>query len=386
MLSRSCAALAIAAAAPSLRAQSFEDLTIVRNPELPYVSLLEIEAGLIGAKANTEDEAAGLEDAFGWDGHVFFHDAFGSADGSIDVYAGRDGGYLALRDGQLVGNDTVTRLELRGRLWQFYREGAYRGDTFVPIGRYEGKDFEAYLGFGREASPGLYMEFGPFYRRNTFDRNDDTDPTYVIPVDYDAYGGRIFLEQKTVQHDRRRGIPQDGYILTVMAEREWNESDEPFGSAGFTTQLPSAVWRGRGRLEWYVPQTDDSTWEIFVLGAYSDENDRVWNYEAQRPQGNLWVDGQIRFRLHFGETFTLVPFVHGQFVRILEEDGAGADKKTFFGGGAETFLHLSDSISVNAWYSYLDNESRPPVRIDEDVHGEHMFFGGMVFRFGGRRR
>ena len=58
----------------------------------------------------------------------------------------------------------------------------------------------------------------------------------------------------------------------------------------------------------------------------------------------------------------------------------------FFGGGAEMWLNFSDALSLNAWYSYLNNESRPPVSTTEDVYGEHMFFVGMVLRFTGVRR
>jgi len=83
---------------------------------------------------------------------------------------------------------------------------------------------------------------------------------------------------------------------------------------------------------------------------------------------------------------SFTPFVHAQYLRILDETGQNADSKLFFGGGLETWLHFSEAVSVNAWYSFLDNESRPSVSINEDLHGQHMFFAGLVLRFGGKRR
>ena len=52
----------------------------------------------------------------------------------------------------------------------------------------------------------------------------------------------------------------------------------------------------------------------------------------------------------------------------------------------ETYWHLGQMLSVHAYYSYLDNENRPSIRIDQDLRGEHMFYVGMIARFGGRRR
>ena len=49
-------------------------------------------------------------------------------------------------------------------------------------------------------------------------------------------------------------------------------------------------------------------------------------------------------------------------------------------------LHFSETVSMNAWYSYLDNESRPPVGIANDVHGQNMFFVGFVLRIGATHR
>jgi len=385
-ISRTLIALALGGPAA---AQSFADLTEVRNPTNPYSSLFEIEAGVIGARAVEEDAAVGLQDDISWDGHIFYRDdSFSARRGTIEAYAGRDGLYGGFYDGKLVGDDTVTRLELRARPWQFYRDGSYNGDKFVPNGLYEGRDYEAYLGFGREASQGLYVELGPYYRKNDFDRGDLTpSPSlFAIPPDYSAYGGRLFLEQSTLQMDRRRAMARDGYVLTLIGEREWNDSTGAFGANGFTTELPSAVWRMRGRLEWYVPSSDSTIWEIFARGGWNDEKDRVVNAEAQRPLGSQWADVFLRLRIHLGNSWTVTPFAEGQYSRVPEAGGSGSDKKVFFGGGVESYFHVSEAISLHGWYSFIDNESRPSILVDEDSHGEHMFYLGLVMRFGAERR
>jgi hypothetical protein len=376
------------ALATSLSAQSYDDLTTFRNQRLPFSQILQIRAGAFGSLAKDKDPAAGLDDELAWDGSVWFHDdSFGNRNGQLDAYAGRDGFVASIIDGKVVGSDTVSRLQLSARLWPFYREGFYRGSSFVPVGRYEGKDWDAYLGFGREAAEGLFIEFGPYYGKKSFDRNQDTAPNYVIPDDHATYGGRIHIEQNTVQLDRNSGLPRSGFIATAVIEREWNDSQNQFGvTSGFLTELPSAVWRARGKLQWYVPQSSDSAWEILAGAMLTDEKDRVVDYDAQHPQGNLWVDAQLRLRVPVGDSFTLIPFAQGQFVRILQEDGNSADRKLFAGGGLETWLHFSESVSFNAWYSYLSNESRPSVSIDQDLHGQHMFFAGFVLRFGSSRR
>jgi hypothetical protein len=71
---------------------------------------------------------------------------------------------------------------------------------------------------------------------------------------------------------------------------------------------------------------------------------------------------------------------------VVDETGFDSTKDFFFGGGVESYWHLGDSISLHGWYSYLDNENRPSIRIDRDVHGEHMFYLGMVVRFASTRR
>ncbi len=387
MQAPSCKFVVLALVAPVF-GQSFDDLTTYRNPSLPFSELLQFRAGMFGSVANQDDQTAGLTDEVAWDGSAYFHsDSFGGRNGEVDAYAGRDGLVGSIRDGKVIGSDTVSRLQLSARLWPFYREGFYRGKSFVPVGRYEGRDWDAYLGFGRMAAEGLFVEFGPFYGKKDFKRNETTAVNYVIPDGYKVYGGRVHLEQNTLRMDRRSGLPREGYLATIVAEREWNDSQGTFGVlSGFETELPSSVWRARARLEWYVPQASESAWEIFASSALTDKTDRVVDYDAQHPQGNLWVDAQLRLRLPLGDSFTLTPFVHGQFVRILREDGGSGEQKFFTGAGVESWLHFSESVSMNAWYSFLDNESRPPVSTTSDLHGQHMFFVGLVLRFGGQRR
>jgi len=181
-------------------------------------------------------------------------------------------------------------------------------------------------------------------------------------------------------------MPHDGYVVTVCGEREWNDSSNAIGTAGFSTTLPSAVWRVRGRLEWYLPSSDTTVFEVFANGGWHDEKDRLESSESQRPLGNQWVDAQLRLRFHAGTSVTLTPFVQGQYSRLLQEDGFGADKKFFFGAGAEAYFHMSEAFSLHAWYSWLDNENGPSISIDQDVHGQQMFFLGMVLRLGATRR
>ncbi|GAB4153738.1 MAG: hypothetical protein Fur0037_22510 [Planctomycetota bacterium] len=372
------------------RAQTFDDLSMIRNRPSPYSSVLQLRAGMIGDFAKKEKPAFGLKDETGWDGSVYYrNDTFLGRPGTTELYAGRDGAFLSLHDHTLVGNETSSVIELKSRYFSFFREGYYRDGDFVPTGRYEGGDYEAYLGFGRPIAQDMRMELGPYYRKNRFSRS--TDPSIVqnftIPEDYTAYGFHVFLEQSTVQLDRRLGTPTQGFLLTVVADQEWNDSSGPIGQTGvFETELPSSIWRLRGRLEWYLPQSDSSVWEVFATGAYSDEKDRIVNYEAQHPQGNAWADVQLRYRIMLGDSVTLTPFATGQFTRILDELGTSSDKEFFLGYGAETWIHFSESLSMNAWYSFVDNESRPSVSVDDDRHGQHMFYAGMVARFGGQRR
>lgn len=373
-----------------LAAQSYVDLTEARTPANPYASLFEIEAGVVGTHAVEEAKDVGLTNELSWDGHVYYRDeSFSSRRGTLEAYAGRDGLYAGFYDGKLIGDQTVTRLEFRGRPWQFYRDGSYRGSNFVPNGLFEGSDYEGYLGFGKEAEQGLYVELGPFYRRNTFRKSSLTggSSSFAIPEDYAAYGGRLFIEQNNAQMDRRRGVAQSGYVLTLMGEREWNDNQGIIGdTASGETELPSGLWRAHARLEWYIPSSDTMTWEIYGRGGWNDQKDRVVNDDASRPLGDQWADVQARLRISLGNSWTVTPFVQGQYSKITSADSAADERKFFFGGGVESYFHLSEAFSVHGYYSYINNESRPSILVDEDAHGEHMFYVGLVMRFGAQRK
>ncbi|MFT4841049.1 MAG: hypothetical protein ACI8UD_003194 [Planctomycetota bacterium] len=381
---------AVVACGATATAQSFQQLVDSRNSANPYSSVFQIEAGAIGVQAQGRDannELRGLEDTISWDGNVYYRDdEFGSRRGTLEAYAGRDGIFAGFQDGKLIGDDTVTRFEFRARPWMFYRDGYYEADELRQNGFFEGSEYEGYIGFGREAQDGLYIELGPYYRQHDFERSDLTFSNYTLPEAYAAYGLRMYLEQRAVQMDRRRGLPQQGFVLTLIGEREWNDSSAPFGQIGFTnTRLPNSAWRARGRLEWYIPASDAATWEVFVNGGMHDEKDRLQSIQGQRPLGNQWADGQLRLRFNIGQSMTLTPFANVQYSRTSKQDG-GATKDFFLGGGVETYVHFSESLSLHAWYSFVENENRPSVSIEEDLRGEHMWFVGMVLRLGASRR
>ncbi len=373
-------------------AQSFQQLVDSRNGTGAYSSIFQIEAGAIGALAQGRDSSniqRGLEDTISWDSRVYYRDEqFGSRRGSLEAYAGRDGIFAGFSDGKIIGDDTVTRFEFHARPWMFYRDGYYQADELRQNGFFKGSDYEGYVGFGREANDGLYIEFGPYYRKYDFKRSALTFPvgSYQLPEDYTAYGGRVYLEQRVVQMDRRRGVPQKGFVLTLIGEYELNDASRSFGTSTFQTTLPDVAYRARGRLEWYIPASDSATWEVFATGGMHDKKDRIQSIEGQKPLGNQWADVQLRLRFHLGQSFVITPFANVQFSRTLKQDGLGNTKDFFLGGGAEAYLHMTQSLSMHAWYSFVENENRPSVSIEEDLRGEHMFYVGMVLRLGASRR
>ena len=374
--------------APCPLAQSYDDLTFVRNRPSAYTSLLQVRAGVLGAVPAKEDKPIGLESEYGFDGHVFYrNDQFDGRDAQIQAYAGRDGAYVGVLEGVLLGRGNWSRLELSTRYFPFYRDGFYSGGDFVPTGRYEGNDYALGLSLNREVAEDLRVEVGGFYRKNKFDRNEDTAAGYTVPDDYDAYGARLWVEHNTLELDRNTGRPEDGFILTLAIDKEFNDSDGRLGTAGiFESSLPSSVIRARGHLEWYFPQSGTNTWELFADGSFSDKKDRVYNSDAQKPIGYLWIDGELRYRFDVGQALTLAPLAKAQFVQSVKEDGAGSDTNMFFGGGLDAALNVGDNISLIADYSFLSNPSRPPVSATSDAFGEHRFFLGMEVRFAGQRR
>lgn len=375
--------LALAAMAP---AQSYEDLRLVRGRPSHFASTFEFRVGAAGSISEAEDESLRRENKIGLDGHAYYHnERFSSQAAHLDAYAGRDGAVVSIRQNGADGS--ASRIELDYRYAPFYREGIYRNDDFIPTGLYEGDNYGAYLGFGRIAGQGLHVEVGPYVRKYTFDANSHTAASYSLPDDFLAYGIRAFAEHNTLQLDGQTGRPSDGFILTVRFEAERNDSDATFGTPLYQSRLPSGLWRARAHLEWFVPQRDLGTWAFQADAGWSDDDDRINNYDAIDPIGHMWVDGELGVRWDFGSSgqFAVTPFVGAQWVRALQENGAGTDEEFFFGGGARMILDLGDAMSLYADYSYSQNESRAPVSTVEDVLGEHQFFVGIELRVGARR-
>lgn len=367
-----------------LPAQSYDDLTLVRNRKNEGQDLLQVRAGVgLGFPAGTEDKSIGLESVTAPYGHVYYRRrGFTAQRAVLLAYAGFDGVYVTAKDDPDLGGEAQSRLELFGRFFPFFREGFYRNKDFVPTGRYEGRNWGVALGTSRIVDKEFRIELGGFYRRYTFERNSTTDPNYTIPDDFNAFGGRIILEHQTLALDRDTGRPNGGFLLAVVAEREQNDSAALFGTRGlYESELPSGLFRGRGHLEWYFPHTESSTFALMVDGSLSDEGDRVYNYEASKPIGNMWFDGQLRWRLLLGRSLSITPFLAGQYVRVLRDTGAGADTKVFFGGGLDARLDAGKNLTLFANYSYLNNESRPTVSPTRDTLGEHQLFAGVEVRF-----
>lgn len=380
------AAMAAASVASWLPAQDYRSLMIQRQRPLPWGDVFQVRAGLRGGVPQDEDTAVGLESDTTLDGHIFWRAQRIGERTDMNAYVGRDGAYLGLTDSDVVGQGTASRLEFATRYFPFWREGYYRGDSFVPTGRYEGNNYEIRLGFSQDAGQGMNIELGGFYRRYDFDRNDQTAASYVIPQRYNAYGVRITAEQNTLELGPVYGRPESGFIITLVAEREQNDSDQSFGVPGvWEAELASGFWRGEGRLEWYAPNSQSTFWEILIDARLSDREDRIVNYDAQHAPGHLTVDGELRFRIDW-EALSVTPFAKGQFLKIAEESGLGSDQKVFFGGGLDLRLDLGQNFTLVGEYSYLNNEFREPIGVDEDLYGEHMFFVGGEFRFGASRR
>lgn len=361
---------------------NYRELSFSRNRSTNYSELLLIRGGLGGQVAAGEDKDVGKESDFVPDGQAWLHtEGFGAKTSALDAYAGRDGVYAGIREGDIVGDGNIGRLELTGRFFPFYREGFYRDDSFISTGRYEGKDYGAALSVGRLLRDDASLEVGAFYRWYKFERNEQTPANYVIPDDHETYGGQAWFEQRTLQFNRQTGRPEQGYLATIGAVAEWNTSKQRFGIPGnYESQLPELVYRGRARLEWYFPQGQDNTWEFILDGSLSDSQDRVFNYDATKPVGHTYVDADLRYRLELGGGIYLAPMLKLEFIRILEQTGAGTQNKFFYGGGLYGGMDFSDALGLVLSYSYLNNESRPSPSWNEDLYGEHQFFIGVELR------
>ena len=62
----------------------------------------------------------------------------------------------------------------------------------------------------------------------------------------------------------------------------------------FETELPDAVWRARGRMEWYIPVGTQAAWEIFATGAFSDDLDRVYDEQQVEEMADIAVQILVR--------------------------------------------------------------------------------------------
>jgi len=369
---------------PVLPAQSFHDLMTVRNREQTSRSLLQVRLGLNADIADDENEINGEEDGFAPGGFIYYHqkDSFNKK-WTTDAYAGRDGLYLGFKDEVFPGKNQQARLEFFGRLFSFYREGYFDDGDFVSTGRYEAKDWGARLSYGREIKQDTRFEVGPFFRSYTFDDNSDTAVDYVVPDDYNAYGAHLVYEQNTLKLSRKHGLPENGFLLNLAVEREQNDSSGNFGFSAFQSSLPSGLWRGEGHLEFYRTDGGGSTWEIALDAQLTDEDDRVYNNDAEKPNGHFWVDGTVGYRMVFWDSLFVTPFGEVQFLRALELDRSSSDSETFFGGGVNVAFPFGEGMTLVTSYSYLSNPSRPPVRFDKDTFGEHQFFVGIDVAFTG---
>lgn len=368
----------------SLHAQSYADMTSVRKRPTLYSNILTLRAGIRGNIAEDEIKANGQEDEFAIDGSIYYRDEhFSERDVELDAYAGTDGAIISMKE--YTPGAGGGRFEVSMRYAQFFREGFYRKSDFIPTGRYEGNDITVYLGMGTEVEGGMILEGGPFFRRYSHDGNSDTVSSFIVPDDFDGFGLRSYFEENTLAIDRATGRPSDGHILSLKIEREWNDSSDSFGTPLFLTQLPSTVWRANLHGEMFIPQSGWGTWVIDGDGQWSDRDDRIFNNEAQKPQGFLWVDGEVGFRFDFG-SFSVTPLGMAQWSRSLKEDGRGRSQQLFFGGGVRSRYDMNELFSLYAEYTFLDNESRPPVSPSEDTFGKHQFLAGVEMRFGAVKR
>lgn len=368
--------------AAQYRTPSYKDLTIVRNRPWAKQDFLEFRAGALASQPSGKDEARSAEDALGFDGHVYWRktQAFGRQ-GHLDVYAGRDGAYVGLTEGDPTRQAGYSRLELFGRQWgHFVREGFYSSDDFIPVGQYRMRDWRARLSFATQFAETLRGEVGGFYGKNTFSRYKRTATSYSIPENYSVYGVSAIIEDNKLQLDPSSSLPAQGFLLSAWIEREWNSSDKVFGITGRETELPSAVVRGGGHLEWYFPYTNSGTWVLEADVGVAPKDDRVWIYDTSKPVGQIWVDGRVSYRILLSDTLSLLPGARAQWVQIADEFNMRREKELFFGAQVELRADFSENLAIALEYSFLTNESREPVLFHDDSIGVHRLFLGIEFR------
>jgi hypothetical protein len=370
-------------------AQTYRDFLIVRNREQPHRSLVQIRAGYRAVDPEGENLNTGLVDDAAVDGFILYHSSEVTAkqDWNLDIYAGRDGIYLGLKDDLSYGKKAQARLELFGRPKAFYREGFYQKGKYVTTGQYEGRDYGLRVTSAQELEKGIILDIGVFGRTNEFDRNNQTRPDFIIPDDYYGYGGSIAIEQNNVKLDRQLGLPQAGVLMTVMVEYELNTSKKSWGSPAYRTKLPDGFYRADARVEFYVPNAKSGVWEILADLGYYDSEDRVTSYHAEHMQGYIWGDGTLGYRMSLGESFVFKPFAQLQYTKILDQNGVTSSEEFFWGGGINMALIFSQNMALVLEYSYVDNPSRDHASLANDFYGEHQLFFGMDVSFGsGYRR
>lgn len=372
---------------PSLSSQehkpTYNDLTVVRNRRWAKTDFFEVRAGLMGIMPSGEDATRFAEKDYNLQGQAYYRSSkpFGR-EGRLEVYAGRDGAYASLVDGNPdAPNKGYSRIEIHGRPWgAFQREGFYDGDNFQAVGFYRMKDWRVKASFATNFAKGLKGEAGAFYGHNSFSRSSQTAPGFTIPPGFKVYGFNAHIEDNGIQIDQQSHLPQKGALFSIWIEREWNDNNDAFGTLGNETSLPAAVMRGGGHMEYYAPYTTNGTWVLSADAAMAAEDDRIFINDAGKPIGKMWVDGRIDYRLLLGDHLTLTPGFRAQWVKVAGQFGTGTDTKFFFGGQVELRYDFAESFALTAEYSYLSNESRSPISFTKDGLGEHRFFIGFEFR------
>lgn len=358
---------------------SYRTLSWVRQRQLPRTEFLSLRAGGLAVAPEDFDGIGDRETAILPTGSLWFHSESLLEEGNLDVYVGPDGALASLYEPD-ASKGQSGRLDLDVRYLPFYRDGFYRGDSFIPIGSYQGFDYGAFLAFEQRVDDITTLDIGPYYRRFEFDGRADTQSTFDIPGDFNAWGARFILEQSNLVPVRDQvGIWNAGYSFALKVELEENDQTGRYGSPTFRSGLPEMIWRGEARFESYIPFGEDTV-TIRAEGGYGSSEDRVRIADAQKPIGDFWVDARLGYRLAFSE-LTIEPFAIGQFTRTLDEFGVGLDPNFWYGGGLDVRYDLGGGMNVFLNGSYLNNPNRHAVAWENDALGEFQAFAGFEIVF-----
>jgi hypothetical protein len=306
----------------------------------------EDEAGIVGSVYYRQRNAIGRENR-------------------LDVYAGIDGIYASITEGDPQKDANYTRLEVEARQWaSYYREGYYDGDDFTPTAVFDHTFWKARLSYSTQLSETIRGEAGPFFGQHSFDRSSRTPAAYQLPDDHNVYGVHVRVEDSTLQYDKRTLLPQAGYLASAWFEREWNDSSADIGFAGNRQSMPEAVWRGGGHLEYYVPYTNTGAFVLEADGAWFADNDYVQIHSTDKPVGEIWVDVRLDYRQLLGDYLTIKPGIRGQWIRLHDQLFQSSDDEFFYGAQLEVRLDLGESFSIPAGIQLLA-EREPGVVFDE---------------------